>query len=478
MFLRVDRFWLGNMGLVLFFSFLLTIFGGFAVGSGRAEAATFPWPGPAVDVTGEVVEFKQIDNSFTLTIPLRPATPGNFQTAVLDLLRIFDSTGTVIKTISGVVYGGVYADVYDDHGIVAGKVYAKVYQGFLTLTYLAPEGFPLPPGLEVVGANVYANTTLQSVYLDLLLGPPREILLSLPGPKGYLNYPGNLVGTGFEFNLPVYLRQVTDLYALKIEMTFDPNVLEVIDADSATPGTQIQLGELLLGTGQSLLVFSNQADNVNGLITFAVSLNGNVQGVTGSGNLAYIPFRAKGVGNTSVRFTLVEMGNSKGQAILPLVQGYNLMVWPGATIAGKVDVPGREVPAFDNSGLRVWVAEMDYQVSADASGAYRLVGLPTGFNYTIRSDYPALPSYFTAEGRVAALNGDSSVNLALVGGDAKTDGIVDIFDVVMVTSAFDSVPNHARWNKVADLNGDGHVDITDLVLTTRNFNSTGLHLAK
>lgn len=57
-------------------------------------------------------------------------------------------------------------------------------------------------------------------------------------------------------------------------------------------------------------------------------------------------------------------------------------------------------------------------------------------------------------------------------GDVNGDGIVDIYDVVTVATAFGSYPGHPRWNPDADLVPDGIIDIFDIVTLARNFGKT------
>ena len=57
-------------------------------------------------------------------------------------------------------------------------------------------------------------------------------------------------------------------------------------------------------------------------------------------------------------------------------------------------------------------------------------------------------------------------------GDLNDDGVVDIFDVVIIAKAFGSEPGDDNWNQLADLNGDDIVDIFDVVTISKNFGKT------
>jgi hypothetical protein len=54
-------------------------------------------------------------------------------------------------------------------------------------------------------------------------------------------------------------------------------------------------------------------------------------------------------------------------------------------------------------------------------------------------------------------------------GDINADGIVDIYDAIMVASAFGSKPGNKNWNPKADINHDGVVDIYDALIMAKNY---------
>ncbi|MEM2568175.1 MAG: dockerin type I domain-containing protein, partial [Candidatus Bathyarchaeia archaeon] len=57
-------------------------------------------------------------------------------------------------------------------------------------------------------------------------------------------------------------------------------------------------------------------------------------------------------------------------------------------------------------------------------------------------------------------------------GDINVDGIVDIYDIVLVALAFDSDSSQPNWNPNADINDDCKVDIFDIVIVALNFDET------
>jgi hypothetical protein len=58
-------------------------------------------------------------------------------------------------------------------------------------------------------------------------------------------------------------------------------------------------------------------------------------------------------------------------------------------------------------------------------------------------------------------------------GDINHDGSVNIFDAILLSNSFNSVPGNPKWNPNADLNVDSSVDIYDAILLATHFNESG-----
>jgi hypothetical protein len=58
-------------------------------------------------------------------------------------------------------------------------------------------------------------------------------------------------------------------------------------------------------------------------------------------------------------------------------------------------------------------------------------------------------------------------------GDIDGDGVVDIFDIVAITSAYGSREGDSNWNAVADLTQPfGQIDIYDMVTCLSHYGSS------
>lgn len=53
--------------------------------------------------------------------------------------------------------------------------------------------------------------------------------------------------------------------------------------------------------------------------------------------------------------------------------------------------------------------------------------------------------------------------------DVNKDGVIDIFDAILLAAAFNSTPNSPNWNPQADINKDNAVDIYDAIILASNF---------
>jgi len=68
---------------------------------------------------------------------------------------------------------------------------------------------------------------------------------------------------------------------------------------------------------------------------------------------------------------------------------------------------------------------------------------------------------------------DGYYTFAPILGDINGDGTVDIFDIVIIATAFGASPSDPNWDPRADLNGNSFVDILDAVMLAVNFGMTG-----
>jgi hypothetical protein len=71
-----------------------------------------------------------------------------------------------------------------------------------------------------------------------------------------------------------------------------------------------------------------------------------------------------------------------------------------------------------------------------------------------------------------AVSGHYEIAVPTLIGDLNFDGIVDIFDALVLADAFGTSPGDPHWNILADINHDGTVDIFDAILLANHFGET------
>lgn len=117
---------------------------------------------------------------------------------------------------------------------------------------------------------------------------------------------------GEELSFLIYVENVVDLYAADVQMSFDPAIAQVVDADPAKGGTQIEILDDLLFPD---FVVRDWADNVAGTIWYA-NTHVNPRGpVSGSGALARVTMTSLQAGGFIVPITSQELAMSNGVTI-------------------------------------------------------------------------------------------------------------------------------------------------------------------
>jgi hypothetical protein len=103
-------------------------------------------------------------------------------------------------------------------------------------------------------------------------------------------------------------------------------------------------------------------------------------------------------------------------------------------------------------------AELGPDGTYDFSFRFPRSGIPMG-NYTVFAS-----TYYDN----ALRKGNTSFTLFTMG-DINGDGIVDIYDAILLANAYGSRPGKPNWNPNADLNGDGVVDIYDAIILSNHY---------
>ena len=111
---------------------------------------------------------------------------------------------------------------------------------------------------------------------------------------------------GDTFTLNVRAENVSDLAGWQFDIAFDPTVLEAVDVTE---------GNFLKTNGGSTFFQSGSIDNATGKITGLSAARLSTQGVTGTGVLIQVRFKAKSAGETQLALQNFQFGSVTGDSI-------------------------------------------------------------------------------------------------------------------------------------------------------------------
>lgn len=150
---------------------------------------------------------------------------------------------------------------------------------------------------------ILASPSLQSGSFNSRIIPAADPTT----PKIVLEFTPSTMAVGKEVKLAVKIQDVVGLYGAEVHLSYDPQLLEVIDANPNEPGTQIADGTIWDGidpekkyrtqTVNEVAVDANGAQI--GKILYASSLMTTEQSFSGTGVLAEVTFKVKGPQGTA-----------------------------------------------------------------------------------------------------------------------------------------------------------------------------------
>lgn len=94
----------------------------------------------------------------------------------------------------------------------------------------------------------------------------------------------------------------------------------------------------------------------------------------------------------------------------------------------------------------------------------------TADNYAMVLTLETTKEQFTVTQNITLLSATPVIVEFQVQGDVNSDGIVDIFDAILLANAFNSIPVSPTWNPDADINSNGTVDIFDAIILANHYN--------
>jgi hypothetical protein len=138
-------------------------------------------------------------------------------------------------------------------------------------------------------------------------------------------------------SIDIYVENVGGLYGADIQLLFDTDAAQVVDADPFMPGAQIQP---LAGFLSPDLVIRRDANNTTGLIWYAVTQTNPSPPATGSGAVARVTFQPQSTAAFTMPVTNHQLAAVGGVPLASIAQACTVVFQPCADVTadGQVTV--------------------------------------------------------------------------------------------------------------------------------------------
>ena len=144
------------------------------------------------------------------------------------------------------------------------------------------------------------------VFFSFVLSGPQIVRAQAGAQIGVLE-PLTAVSDAL-IEVPIQVADVADLYAVDIELTFDPRVATAEDADPTSPGVQLGIGSFL----DAGLVLYNEVDNQQGIARFVMTQVNPSEPKSGSGVVVVLYLKGVQVGKSELLITNVQLADRTG----------------------------------------------------------------------------------------------------------------------------------------------------------------------
>lgn len=153
---------------------------------------------------------------------------------------------------------------------------------------------------------------------------------------------------GATADVAVEVVAVEGLYGFDIRLSFDPAVVEVVDADPAKPGVQVSLGRML----DPGMAVRESADNATGVVHYAMTQLNPSEAKSGAGNLIVVKLRGKAAGSSDLTITSVDLARRDATAIPTTLQhGVATVAASAAALPVNTPIPTQAPPTIVPTGL-------------------------------------------------------------------------------------------------------------------------------
>jgi hypothetical protein len=186
-------------------------------------------------------------------------------------------------------------------------VWAPDYQDYFPVT--------LKQGINVLLVAVDFNGDGWGAYFGFDADTAYTVVS--PGTGFTFSSDATSVRVGDTFTLRINAEKVTDLSGWQFDLTFDPDVLEAV---------KVNEGDFLKKGGGTTFFQRGTVNNATGKISGISAALISDSGVTGTGTLLSVIFKAKADGNSQMALHNFQLGSSTGEAIPADVNDFTITV--------------------------------------------------------------------------------------------------------------------------------------------------------
>ena len=165
-------------------------------------------------------------------------------------------------------------------------------------------------GSHVGRAKLVARLSLVGATLCLLAGLSASgaTPIAHAAASGALTMsPGNSsINNGDDISITLDVQGGVNVHRVLLNLTFNPVVVQAVDANSGAGGVQILPGAFP-GTTIVGSVLQNDANNITGAITYEYTLSAGGAQTTGNGTVATVQFHAIAAGNANIQWTSAQL---------------------------------------------------------------------------------------------------------------------------------------------------------------------------
>lgn len=175
------------------------------------------------------------------------------------------------------------------------------------------------------------------------------------------------INPGQVATLTIVLAEAQDVYGIDVSASFDPQLVEVVDADPAKDGIQLTVGAF----PQPDFVARNIADNQAGTLRYAVTQVNPTEPASGSGAVVSMQFRAKAAnGQSALTIGPVELADRTGTLLDVQAESGMIRIVPAGQATTATTAPAGDTQPTQDPLPPVTVApasESDQTATSTAS---------------------------------------------------------------------------------------------------------------